>query len=357
LLFFTGIYRDFSVESIILGGVLIFSLLVHEYGHALTALYFGARPEITLEAFGGYAGYSSQGITPKQRFLITLNGPLLESLLIAISYYLIETDMFKGHPYIQYALYATMKLNILWCLLNLIPVVPLDGGYMAEYLLIRKFGDRGRKAGLVLGIVCSALAAPYLFFQGYFFFGVLLVIFGFRSYQAWQGCRGVQNDFASYLKSVEAVKNNDVENAKVLLKKLLKSKSAQTKASAAEMLAKLYAKENKGKKAYDLLLQADQEFLKGGKPLLCRLAFERGNYQLVGAYAQDVYAIDPSYEIALLNSKAFARLHDPAWSAAWLQTASQFDGASSDKIGQVLHDPAYDAVRGHEAFKEYAEKF
>jgi len=55
LLFFTDIYRDLSIESVIWGIILFFSLLVHEYGHALTALYFGAKPTVILEAFGGKA--------------------------------------------------------------------------------------------------------------------------------------------------------------------------------------------------------------------------------------------------------------------------------------------------------------
>ena len=61
VLFFTGLYRDLSIENLITALILIVSLLVHEYGHALAALYFGAKPEIHLEAFGGTTKYSSVG--------------------------------------------------------------------------------------------------------------------------------------------------------------------------------------------------------------------------------------------------------------------------------------------------------
>lgn len=74
LLFFTGIYNNPSIESVIVGAVMFVSLLVHEYGHALTAAYFGAKPTITLEAFGGRAEYSSFGISRKKQLLITLYG-------------------------------------------------------------------------------------------------------------------------------------------------------------------------------------------------------------------------------------------------------------------------------------------
>jgi len=72
MLFFTGIYRDFSIESVIVGLVLFLSLIVHEYGHALTALYFGAQPTITLEGLGGKAQYNGARMTSQQQLWITI---------------------------------------------------------------------------------------------------------------------------------------------------------------------------------------------------------------------------------------------------------------------------------------------
>jgi stage IV sporulation protein FB len=327
LLFFTNIYRDPSIESVIWGVVLIFSLLVHEYGHALTALYFGARPAITLEAFGGNAQYNSSGITPKQRFLITLNGPLLEAVLIVLAYSVLKSGVFSHHPYIQYFLDVTVRLNILWCLLNLIPIAPLDGGHLVRYMLERKFGPKGYRASLLLGLACAAVAVPYLYLHGFFFFATLLLIFGLQNFQTLRHERpasGQDNHFSCYIKAIAAINNHEMERAKELLKKPLKSKDASIKYAAIEALAKIHFQENERQKAYDLLSKADPQFLKEGKCLLCKLAFERHDYELVSKYSRDIYTIEPSYEIALLNSKAFAHLNDPALSNAWLETASQF---------------------------------
>ena len=214
VLFFTNIYRDPSIESLILGIVLTFSLLVHEYGHALTALFFGARPTVTLEAFGGNAQYDSFGITPKQEFIITLNGPLLESMLIAISYFLLKSGVFEGHQYIQYFLYVMMRLNILWCLLNLIPITPLDGGHLLKYLLERKFGPKGTKMSLVVGLVAAAISVPYLYIHGFFFFGTLLLIFGLQQLPMFLQARGPSKGnrpFDHYMKGIEANKNEEVD--------------------------------------------------------------------------------------------------------------------------------------------------
>ncbi len=188
-LFFSDLYRDLSMESAILVGVLLGSLLVHEYGHALTAKYFGAKPAITLEGFGGYAHYNGYRMKRWQRFMITLNGPLLESVLILISYFLLQGGAFAGNYYMRYFLSATMHLNILWCLLNLLPIAPLDGGQMLSHLLEGMSRRHGERLSLVIGLVTVVLAAPLLYSRGFFFFGTLLLIFGFQHIQKLQELR------------------------------------------------------------------------------------------------------------------------------------------------------------------------
>lgn len=343
----------------IVGVVMFFSLLVHEYGHALTALYFGAKPSITLEAFGGKAEYNGLGMTPKHHFLITLNGPLLESVLIFLSYSVLKSGVFDHSYYMNYFLNVTMRLNILWCLLNLIPVAPLDGGHLVRYMLERKFGHKGYRASIIIGLIAVGVFAPYLFFKGLFFFGVLLVIMGLQNFQVLQEekrASGENNPFGTYLKGVEAMKNNDLEKAKTLLTKLLKSKDSKIKHLSTESLAKIYHQENQPEKSYDLLLKIDPHFLKEGKPLLCKLAFDRQNYELVSKYALDIYEIEPTVETALLNSKAFACLNDPNLSGAWLETASQFGPEFLEQIRTELFHPAYLAVKDQEPFREYLEK-
>lgn len=330
LLFFTNLYRDFCLENIILGSVFFFSLLVHEYGHALTALYFGANPWIVLEGFGGQAHYNSFRITSKQRFIITLNGPLLESILVVIPYALLNLRIFSAFPLVEYTLFVTMKVNILWCLLNLIPVAPLDGGHLLQYILEKRWGERGGKIGQWIGLASVCVIAPYLFFQGYFFFGSLLLIFGWNHFQELKKDWRIPKQasaFRYHVKAEQAIKEDQLQEAKILLKKLLKTKNCSMQHSAIENLAKIYEQEGKSQKAYELLLKSDHSLLKDGKCLLCRLAYEQKNYDLVAKYAYDIYEIEPSYEIATLNGKAFAKLEQMDLSEAWFSTAAQFETA------------------------------
>lgn len=334
------------------------SLLVHEYGHALTAVYFGANPTVHLEAFGGNAQYNSYGMSSKQQFFITLNGPLLESFLIALPYFLLKSEVFVSHPYIQYFLYVTMRLNILWCLLNLIPILPLDGGHLLSYILEKRFGPKGYKLSIIIGLVCTVVAVPYLYFQGFFFFGTLILIFGFQNFQTLKKDKSFSKEshFSFYLKAIDAMDNHETEKAKMILKKLLKVKDEKIKHLAIESLAKAYFQENKIEKSYTLLLKADLTLLKEGKCLLCKLAFEKQNYELVHKYSRDIYNIEPSHEIAVLNSKACARLNKPELSGAWLETASKFGADSRKRIKDLLQDQIYDLVKDQKMFKKHVGK-
>lgn len=242
LIFFTGAYRNPSIYTLVIAGVFLLSLLVHEYGHALTAYYFGARPEITLHGTGGVAQYRAGGMTRRQEFLITLNGPLVESLLIVISYGLLRTGISQGHPLLHCFLYATMKINIAWCLLNLIPVLPLDGGRLLLNVLEGKWDEKGYKATVIFGLASVAVMAPCLYFIGYSYFAILLVFFGFQNFQGLREFRrpsGHENHFTSYQKAARAFEQGDLDAAKKWLKAALRSEDPLVRNSATELLAKI----------------------------------------------------------------------------------------------------------------------
>ncbi|MFA6118972.1 MAG: site-2 protease family protein [Parachlamydiales bacterium] len=359
MLFFINIYKGIHVENIIVGGVLLFSLLVHEYGHALTARFFGREPEIHLEAFGGFARYNGSGLTNKQSLLITLNGPLLESLLIPLSYFLLKFQIFDNY-YFRFFLYYTMKLNIILCLINLVPVFPLDGGNILRYLLKSKFGVKGFRLSLKIGIFTSAIAGIVFLINDWQFFGILLFIYGFeniRSYNQLGPISAKKNNFYLLNESTKAIENNEKEKAKKILKKLMKSKNNnEIKISTIESLASILCSENKNKEAYDLLLKTDYAQLKNSKCLLCKLAFNEKNYSLIEKHSSEIYEIEPTYEIAILNSKTYAALNNPGLSAGWLKTASQFEDIQKSQIEAILKDKIYGKVIDHRSFKDCFEE-
>lgn len=157
------------------------SILIHELGHALTARRFGAFSEITLHAFGGFAAYSGVRMTRLQNFLVTAAGPALQIVLgLAVRFALAQ-----GLPFIQpngiYFLVVLAWISIAWALLNLLPVVPLDGGRMLDAIL----GPQRIKITLwVTIIVAVGVGILMLTQRGSFIFPIFMGMFAWQAFQA-----------------------------------------------------------------------------------------------------------------------------------------------------------------------------
>lgn len=158
------------------------SILVHELGHALMAHRFGARSEIVLQAFGGYAAYSGVRLTRPQSFAITAAGPAVQ-ILLGIVLFLIIPKLPEMSPYGRYFLGTLMGISIFWAILNLLPMLPLDGGRMLDSIL----GPARTHITLwTTIIVASAIAIISLKLTN----SILLPIFmGMFAWQAWQALR------------------------------------------------------------------------------------------------------------------------------------------------------------------------
>lgn len=355
LLLFTGLYQGFSMENIILSAVLFLSLLTHEYGHALAALYFNASPEITFQAFGGSAKYSDRNLSKKQIFLITLSGPLLESVLIIIPFFLLQSPLITNY-YLTYALYACMKINIIWSLFNLIPITPLDGGHLLSFILESLFKKQGKKIAYYIGLLAASIIVPLLAFKGLYFFSILLTLFAWQFYRQNKAPAALVNPFDDYMQGVEALNTHRTEKAKVIFQKLLKTKNEKLKLSALESLAETHMQENHPDLAYTTLLKVDPKRLSSTKSLLANLAFLRKNYTLVALLSREAYLENSTFETALQNAKAFGYLNDPIPAGAWLETAARFEIATQDSLKAIILDPAFNLVRNDPSFCHYLDK-
>lgn len=350
VLVFTGLYRDLSFVNVILGLMLTVSLLVHEYGHAFAAIYFGAKPEINLEGFGGTTSYRSH-LTEKQEFIVTLCGPLIQTVLIIIPFLILKFHFFEN-DYVNRILYSTMKMNIFWVIFNLLPIIPLDGGKIARYFFERFCGDNWERMSLLTGVIVAIAVSPYYFFEGFYVFGSLLFFYGLKQLQAYQAGVGTKNSnpYELYNKGKFYLQNNDNSSAKRVFKRLLKCKEKSIRIDSLESLTKILCKENKEKEAYQLLSQVNPDELIASKCLLCKLAYKFNHFTVIEKYSREIYEIEPTFEIALLNSKAFACLNQPVLAAGWLKTASMFKQLPRKELEGLVSQKVYDGVRRHEDF-------
>jgi Zn-dependent protease len=119
--------RDFALRLVI--ALAVFTL-VHELGHALVARRFGADASISLNFLVGWASLRPRRpLTRGQRVAISAAGPLTQIALGVAALALIGTNPLSYDDARQTAL----GLAIWWAgpvlgAINLIPVLPLDGG-------------------------------------------------------------------------------------------------------------------------------------------------------------------------------------------------------------------------------------
>lgn len=137
--------------------------LIHELGHALAARRAGCNAAISLDFMVAYASYSSEKeLTWRARALITIAGPAFQigsSLVVLLA---MGVNPFLRSDISQsYASAAVWWAGFALGLLNLVPLLPLDGGALVATVAEHYFPGKGRHAVLYLSfgatIGCLAL--------------------------------------------------------------------------------------------------------------------------------------------------------------------------------------------------------
>jgi stage IV sporulation protein FB len=202
------------VNTLIWVAVVFVSVLVHELGHTFLQRYYGGDPRITLYSFGGLASCDDCDRSPRAQILISLAGPgagfLLAGLVIVI---LAATGHLRGFEFSlfpvvwkpfdleylqQYRKFSPrdtlilylLLVNILWGVLNLLPIYPLDGGRIARELFTLNNARGGIIQSLQLSIGTAILMAVYALVNSNMYMCILFGLLAYGNYQTLQSYRG-----------------------------------------------------------------------------------------------------------------------------------------------------------------------
>ena len=111
--------------------LVLIGILVHELGHALAFHVFGVPSQIQLHYMGGLTAPLHQPkLTRVRNIIVSVAGPAAGLLLGGVTF---AISMFVPMSPLAHQLVAmSIFINVYWSFVNLLPVLPFDGGYVFD---------------------------------------------------------------------------------------------------------------------------------------------------------------------------------------------------------------------------------
>ncbi|HMR75796.1 MAG TPA: hypothetical protein PKD61_11800 [Polyangiaceae bacterium] len=169
-------------------GIIFVSVMVHELGHAFAARAYGQEPVITLHMMGGLTSWMpSHELGRKSRILITLAGPMAGFALAALSFGVLASvsdqsiaESAQEKSAVADLSWKVFRVNMFWSVINLMPVLPFDGGQIMSAAL----GPQRKKITATVSLIFGLVTAFVFFRLGSLFGAAIFGIGGVSSFMA-----------------------------------------------------------------------------------------------------------------------------------------------------------------------------
>jgi Zn-dependent protease len=331
-----SVYPSFLIAAALLGyvwmdawqtlliwiAVVFVSVLVHELGHAVVALAFGGRPEIRLEGFGGVTFPRLPERPPAwKQVVLSVAGPVA-GLALGVAAWGLGRVLPPDPSSPAAAVLAIFQYtSVYWAILNLLPVLPLDGGHVLQALIE---GVRRKPSAAAASWVSAAAAAAIAV--------VAWRVFGQPFIGIWFGMFAFQNVTRARLAAQESsaapapavaqssdAEREDVDRELARARAALLSSDVDTALAAA---AQLEDGEGPYRQAAGLRIRAGVELA-------------RGDNQAAGLHAGRSYTLWQSPDAAVVAARANLRAGERDRALNWLKRALE----AGAPAGAVREDP------------------
>ncbi len=358
---FTGILSfilsDGNITQALIWMVIIFvSVLFHEYGHALTAKMFGRAPRIELVAMGGLTFHDGEKLPFWKQFLITFNGPLFGLVLgIAAG----SLGLMAKAPLLKTILMQTAYVNIFWTIINLVPVLPLDGGQLLRLGLEKWFNVKGLRYTFMVSGIISLLASFWFFLTQNILAGAIFFLFAFENLDNYRKSRNIsvsdrKDETKKAMAEAEALFRQGRKDEALAAFQALRAAtgSGMIYDAATQYCAIILDDQGQPQAAYDILKPLQERLDPPTLLLLHRLAFEHQDDSLVTSIGPSVFQLFPLAEVALRNAYTAARLKHLQGTIGWLESAKQ---NGLENLKEIVQESDFDPIREEPAFREFVK--
>jgi Zn-dependent protease len=162
-------------------------ILMHELGHALVGRAFGRQPRIELIALGGLTWWEQrEPMSPGRSLIVSAAGPAVGIFIGSLALVLMDALRVPDPSLARYAFRSLIFVNLGWGLLNLLPVLPLDGGNIVASVMELLAPTRGRLLACYVsfGVIGLLFVVTVAFKQ--YPATILLFLLAFSTYQAFR---------------------------------------------------------------------------------------------------------------------------------------------------------------------------
>lgn len=336
--------------------VILFSVLFHEFGHALTGILFGQKVRIELAAFGGFTYREGRKLKLWEEFLVVLNGPVAGFLLFVVAH-IILTNFAIENAILKFALEFTRLANLFWTVINLVPVLPLDGGHLLSIVLEAIFGFRGIKMAIFIGLFISVTISIFFFVIGAFLVGALFLILTFESFRSLRYYKLLtekdrDSDLQILMRDADRhFQAGDHDKALRVLQQVRDAaKEGILYTMATQEMAQIYRERKEYDKAYDLLAPIRKTLSGETLALFHFVAYMHRDYKTVKSLSSEAYQFSPTSDTALINALASGALGEVEPAIGWLRCA-QREGLRS--LQDALSHPELDPIREDPRFRSF----